>query len=182
MWAVWAMMLMMHSALHGCNSTPTPPPIKGKVADAVIKGKTYHLEIAADPAVRMKGLGQRDHIDEDGGMIFVFAPSEVRVMGFIMRDCPIAIDILYLDGSGHVMTMYEMQPEPARGDKGKDEGKPGDWESKAGQSYDARLKQYSSRFACTYAIELKDGSIKKLGVKEGDKVEFDRDGLKKLMK
>ncbi|HVU62702.1 MAG TPA: DUF192 domain-containing protein [Phycisphaerales bacterium] len=198
MWAVWAMMLMLHSTLHGCDS-PAPPAIKGNIADVIISGKTYHLEIAADPAVRMKGLGGRTEIADDGGMIFVFAPSEVRVMGFVMRDCPIDIDILYLDGAGRVLTTYEMKAEAARG---KDEGVAGDSDLnelerklraspndealrariQGDETYEGRLKQYSSRFASTFVIELKAGSIKKLGVKEGDVVAFDRDGLKKLVR
>jgi uncharacterized membrane protein (UPF0127 family) len=198
MWAVWAMMLMLHSTLHGCDSTAAPPAIKGNMADVVIKGKTYHLEIAADPAVRMKGLGGRTSIPEDGGMIFVFAPDEVRVMGFVMRDCPIDIDILYLDGQGHILSFYEMKKEAPRG---PDEGVAGDIDLSDIQrkarsdpemqkrldgdlKYENRLKQYSSRFASTYVVELKEGSIKKLGLKEGDKdkVIFDIDGLKKLTK
>lgn len=199
MWAVWAMMLAMHSTLHGCDSPAVPPPIKGNIADVVVGGKTFHLEIAADPAVRMKGLGGRESIPEDGGMIFVFAPHEVRAMGFIMRDCLVDIDILYLDGAGRVLTQYEMKAERARGEN---EGKVGDFDlialeraslqnpsdtaAKArfegAAAYEKRLKQYSSRFACTYVVELKGGSIKKLGVKEGDLVVFDRDGLKKLVR
>ncbi len=146
-------------ALHGCDEKTSADVARVKIA-----GQSYFLEIAATNEVRMKGLGGRTHIDDDGGMLFVFrAPA---VLSFVMRDCPITIDILFLDGSGRVVAAHEMTPEEPR--------KPGETD----QAYDNRLKLWPSRFAAQFAVELKEGSIKKLGVKEGDLVEFDLAGVK----
>ena len=134
------------------------------VARVKIAGKSHFLEVAATNEVRYKGLGGRTFIEDDGGMIFVFRSP--AVLSFVMRDCPIAIDILYLDGSGRVVAAHEMKAEEPR--------KPGETD----ETYNLRLKQYPSRFAAQFAVELKEGSIKKLGVKEGDLLEFDVAGLK----
>jgi uncharacterized membrane protein (UPF0127 family) len=158
------------AALNGCDDQN---PAAADVMPVKIAGKTFYLEVAAEGDVRTKGLGGRTHIEEDGGMIFAFTPAETRVQSFIMRDCPIPIDIIYLDGAGRVLTTYTMQPEPPRGPT---EGQPGDF---ANPDYESRLKKYSSRFPCPFVVEVKDGTITRLGVKEGDLVKFDIPGLKK---
>lgn len=134
------------------------------VARVKIAGQSYFLEVAATDAVRYKGLGGRTFIEEDGGMIFVFRMPQT--LTFVMRDCPIAIDIIFLDGSGRVIALHEMKAEEPR--------KEGETED----AYNKRLVLYPSRFAAQFAVELKEGSIRKLGVKEGDLLDFDVAGLK----
>ncbi len=153
----------------GCEEKDT---VANGVAGVKISGKTYFLEIAADNAKRMLGLGGRTQIADDGGMIFVFPAGQVAVQGFVMRDCPIDIDIIYTDGVGRVLAMHEMKKEVARGE--------GDFKNETDMQYNDRLKRYSSRYPATFAIELKAGSIKALGVKEGDLIAFDYAALKKL--
>ncbi|MBY0260904.1 MAG: DUF192 domain-containing protein, partial [Phycisphaerales bacterium] len=93
--------LPMVTTMTGCPPAPeTKPAIVGNLADVRINGTGYKLEIAALPDVRTKGLGGRTEIAETGGMIFVFPPSQVMVHEFVMRDCPIDIDIIYTDGVG----------------------------------------------------------------------------------
>ncbi|HYE02053.1 MAG TPA: DUF192 domain-containing protein [Phycisphaerales bacterium] len=143
------------------------------VAPVKVSGKTFFLEIADTDAKRFQGLSGRDHIEDDGGMLFVFPFPAVQ--NFVMRDCRIPIDILYLDGGGRVLTTHEMQPDPPRG---PGEGKPGE----LSESYEARLKKYPSRYPAQFVIELKGGSIRALKVAPGDLVELDAAGLKKLAK
>lgn len=157
-----------------------------------VGGEWFHLEIADTDPVRMKGLGQRDHIDPDGGMLFVFTqPQNPSRGGFVMRDCPIDIDIIYLDGSGRVGNWHAMKADP----RGPDEGKPGETGVDAGgnsvpmsegaQKYEARLHRYEPRFAYQFAIELKGGTIEsrlKGKIKEGDKIDMPLEALKKHAK
>jgi uncharacterized membrane protein (UPF0127 family) len=85
--------------------------------------------------------------------------------GFVMRDCPIPIDIIYVSSTGRVVKMYAMTPEPLRG---PDEGKTGDMTN---EKYERRLKQYPSGSPIQLAIELKGGTLEgrlKGKVKEGD--------------
>jgi uncharacterized membrane protein (UPF0127 family) len=171
-------------------------PIKGcqdtagaNVQSVKVGGKWFHLEVAADEPTRMKGLGQRDHIEPDGGMLFVFNnnfPRDFRDgSAFVMRDCPVDIDILYLDPNGRVVKMYAMKAEPPRGADGKDEGKVGEFgETPGGKAYEDRLKKYPSVYPFQFAIELKGGTLEQLKgkVHEGDKIDLPLDDLKRRAK
>ncbi len=178
MWAMWAMMAMLHTTLHGCDSA-APPAVTGTVANVIIHGKPFKLDIAADETKRNRGMGGRTEamIPDDGGMIFAFPPHMLGPMSFVMRDCPSDLDILYLDGGGRVLTMYTMKKLDPRG---PDEGKEGEYNEK----YEQRITKaaYPSRYTTSFVIELKPGTIKKLGVQEGEKIEFDMDTLKKIAK
>lgn len=138
----------------------------GGVERVTIKGVAYDLELAADNPTRMKGLGGREHIDERGGMLFVFrVPTRLN---FVMRDCLVPIDIIFVDSSGLVTATHTMPPEDPR---------------RAGETellYENRLKKYSSRFTAQFAIELQAGQIEKLGVKQGDKISLDLVRLQNL--
>ncbi len=176
MWAMWAMVVMLHSTLHGCDNA-APPAVNGTVANAVIHGKAFKLEIAADATKRNRGMGGRTEamIPDDGGMIFTFPRSQWGPMSFVMRDCPSDLDILYLDGGGRVLTTYTMKALPPRGpDEGEDDT--------YNEAYERRITAtaYPSRYSTSFVIELKPGTIQKLGIQEGEKVEFDVDALKRM--
>ncbi len=129
------------------------------------KDQSFSLEPALDNDTRFKGLSDRTQIDADGGMIFVFTSAAVRK--FVMRDCPIAIDIVYVDNGGRVIAAHAMVPEEPQG------------EAESDRDYEERLKRYSSRYACEVVIELQGGMIEKLGLEEGEVVDIhDIKGLK----
>jgi uncharacterized membrane protein (UPF0127 family) len=132
--------------------------VSNDVETVRINGQTFFLEIAADNATRVQGLGGRELIEEDGGMIFVF--PRPRVLGFVMRDCLVPIDIAFLDQFGTVVATHEMPIEPRE---------PGE----SDQAYEARLTTYSSRAAAQFAIELQAGKLRELGLERGDKVDLD---------
>lgn len=169
----WAMVVMMLAALGfvGVGLSGCEEKTGANVGAVKLGGKKFFLELALDPQTRFRGLSERTVIEPDGGMLFVFPPGQVAVQGFVMRDCPIAIDIVYLDPAGRVLAMYEMKPEPPR-DVSKGEGTPADPNN---VTYNARLKQYSSRFPAQFVIELAGGTLKTLNVKEGDLVQFERE-------
>jgi uncharacterized membrane protein (UPF0127 family) len=172
-----ALAMSAMSTMSGCDEAD---PVSSNVVPVKIAGKNFHLELAADEKTRMRGMGGRTSIAEDGGMIFVFTPSQTQVQTFVMRDCPIDIDILYLDGAGRVLTTYTMKAEPRKSDgsEGKD-GELGTGRDTPADRYEQRLKRYSSRFPSPFVIELAPGTIQKIGVKEGDQVVFDSAGLKR---
>jgi uncharacterized membrane protein (UPF0127 family) len=163
--------------LRGCDETTA-----GDTALVRIAGKPFHLELALDGKTRFEGLSGRTHIEPDGGKLFVFPrPMET---GFVMRDCPIPIDVLYVDQTGRIVAMHEMQPEPPRTEEEKKLSPPDGFPNApqwqwTNDAYERRLKQYPSRYATQFVIELRGGTYRTLGVKEGDKVELDMDGLKR---
>ncbi len=131
-----------------------------------LKGRSFTLDLAADNPTRMIGLGGRTEIPEDGGMLFVFPES--RGLKFVMRDCPVAIDVAFLDPLGTVTAVHTMEPEePKRADEDE-------------FTYENRLKKYSSRFAAQFAIEVRGGMLDELGVKAGDQIDLDLKRLKRL--
>ncbi len=165
------------------------PPTHVKVT---IEGKEFNLEAALDIKTRFHGLSDRTEIKPDGGMIFVFTDKEAKVQEFVMRDCPVPIDIIYLDRSQRVTAVYAMQPEEKRSEEEKvrsaPEGYP-DW-AKTNDAYENRLKKYSSKYPAQFVIELKGNTLdigedpekgknKRLKVKPGDKIDLPAADLKK---
>lgn len=128
------------------------------VETVTIKGRTFFMEIAPDNSRRIRGLAGRELIEPDGGMIFVF--PRPRVLGFVMRDCLVPIDIAFLDEFGVVVATHEMPIEPRE---------PGEETA----AYDRRLTNYSSRSPALFALEFKAGTLRELEIERGDKIEMD---------
>lgn len=130
--------------------------------------ETFRLELALDNQTRTLGLGGRDQIPRDGGMLFVF-PQPAQLT-FVMRDCPVPIDVAFLDGGGRVVAIHEMQPEEPRR------------EGESPWDYESRLKRYSSRFAAQFAVETAGGRMAEVGLKVGDLVPIDAEALKERVR
>ncbi|MFN0131191.1 MAG: DUF192 domain-containing protein [Phycisphaerales bacterium] len=174
-WWRWVLVLAAAGAVFAVAfANSCDEKASASVQSVKLNDKWFHLEIAATEPVRMKGLGQRTDIEPDGGMLFLF-PQPV-LTGFVMRDCLTDIDIIYIDPSGRIAAMYEMKKEPPR-NPADGEGEVGDFSNR---KYNDRLKQYPSRFAIQYVIELKGGTLPTLGLKEGDHVDLPYARLKAL--
>jgi len=155
-------------ALLGFASCEDVPKAREGLITVQMAGATFYLEPALDDSKRIPGLGNREHIDTDGGMIFAFANRAER--SFIMRHCPIAIDIAYVSDTGRIVTMYAMTPEKPQAEGERD------WD------YETRLKRYPSRFPVRFVLEFAGGRLEELGVSQGDQVLFDMDDLKRRAK
>lgn len=160
------------------RSGPSPAKPDDTHARVEISGRSFNLELALNDEQRFRGLSGREVIPADGGMLFVFPrPSATW---FVMRDCPIPIDIIFLDPSGRITAMHEMQPDPPRTEAEQKLDPPGPgaprW-SWVNQAYEERLTKYPSKYAAQFAIELKGGTIPTLDLSVGDKIELDLKGL-----
>jgi hypothetical protein len=132
-----------------------------------IAQQTFALDVAADDASRMRGLGGRASIPSDGGMIFIF--PEPLPLSFHMKDCLVDIDIIFIDARGRITALHEMKAQPLQ---------------RSGESdaaYAARLRNYSSGARAQFAIELAAGWIDRLGVRTEDRIELDLERLKGLV-
>jgi len=161
------------AALPACDSAAAPTTGKSTYIPGTppreritIGDEEFRLEIAATDEVRVKGLGDRMEIEEDGGMIFVF--DQPQPLSFVMRDCYVPIDIAFLDAQGRVTATHAMAVEPPRGPNEDD------------TIYNLRLKQYGSRFDAQFALEFKAGTIERLGLKRGDQVNLATERLKRM--
>lgn len=80
-----------------------------KMGKMVIGEKEYSLEIANTSIKRVKGLGERDSLCRDCGMLFVFdAPGQ---RAFWMKDMRFSIDIIWLLGDEVVFVEHSVSPE-----------------------------------------------------------------------
>src|SRR5207248_822426 len=106
--------------------------------------------------------------------------------GFVMRDCPIDIDIIYVDGSGRVGNWHAMKADPRKEGEGEVGETGGDKPmSEGAKKYEDRLHRYEPSYAYQFAIELKGGTIDgklKGKLKEGDKIDMPLEALKKHAK
>lgn len=143
-------------ALGACSDPPAAT--QDGLVPVRLGGRVFRMELADDNDERARGLGWRKEIAPDGGMLFVFTAAADR--NFVMRDCLVDIDIAYLDDSRRIVSMYTMKVEPPRA------------ENEAEGNYEARLKQYPSRFPARYVLEFAAGTLARLGVRPGDEAEF----------
>jgi uncharacterized membrane protein (UPF0127 family) len=60
-------------------------------------------EIAADNATRNRGLGGRDKIEKDAGMLFVYAQDTPHT--FWMKDCLVALDIAFIGTDRRILNV-----------------------------------------------------------------------------
>jgi uncharacterized membrane protein (UPF0127 family) len=74
----------------------------------VVNGVAVTAEIADTPALRERGLMERDSLPENHGMLFVY-PDE-RERSFWMRNTPLALDIAFLDRNGTIINIATMEP------------------------------------------------------------------------
>jgi uncharacterized membrane protein (UPF0127 family) len=122
----------------GCQNSPSG---LATVKMQIGKG-SFTLEVADTEATREHGLMERDSMPANHGMIFVF--GEERELDFWMKNTRFALDILYVDASGKVVSIKQMKP------------------------YD--LSTTPSDYPAKYAIELNLGAAADAQVHVGDKL------------
>ena len=136
---------------------------KAELVWVPLGGETFSLELALDAESRLQGLSGRGVISRRGGMLFVLPRPEHFAM--VMRDCPAPIDVAFLDARGQVVEIHEMRPEaPRRPDE-------------AAFEYERRLRPYPSGVPVQFALEVGGGRLREVGLKIGDTIPLDGDGL-----
>ena len=70
------------------------------------KGMEYSflLELAHTPKTRAKGLMHRQHLAENGGMLFIWPETATRL--FWMKNTPVSLDILFFDQTGQLVYLH----------------------------------------------------------------------------
>ncbi len=95
---------------------PAPAAPAPRWAVAVLpSGHEFSLEVASDDVSRQRGYMGREKIGPREGMIFIFDSDDLH--SFWMKDCKVALDIVWLDVSGRVVWLaLNRAPCPANGD------------------------------------------------------------------
>lgn len=113
-----------------------------RTVDLRLDSKVFSLDIADTSAKQQRGLGSRDSLAADRGMVFLYADAGQRC--FWMKDMRFAIDILWLDAQkrvGHI----ERSVSP-----------------------DTYPQTYCPAVAARYVIELQAGMAKTAGIEVGE--------------
>lgn len=156
--------LAVLAAAPGCSEVRSGPQMEM----VIIKGETFHLEIAADETTRTRGLMHRQSIPEDGGMLFIFPRAEYQ--SFWMGYCLFDIDIIYLDAQGRVTATHKMKKRDPRQDD----------ETVAEYEQRVRRDSYPSYYPAQFVIELPGGWLDRLNLRVEDKIALDLPRLKAM--
>lgn len=114
------------------------------------QGNHIFAEIADTPAKRSQGLMGRTHLAPDHGMLFTF--SEPGKWTFWMKNTKIPLDIMWLDTDGKVVHLESEVPICTRTDEG--------------------CPRYHPSQKALYALELRAGMAKRLGIRKGTRLEI----------
>ena len=111
-----------------------------------VGGKTVRVTVADTPETRQKGLGGRNGLASDEGMLFIF-PEDGKY-GFWMKNMKFPIDILWLSGTRRVVYMAQ------------------------NVSPDTYPEVFAPTTPARYVLELPAGYAKAYTVDVGDEVRF----------
>ncbi len=108
-------LMVMSLLMSGCITRDTVEPAHGGDATVTfLQGEQVLLEVTCEVAEtegeREVGLMNRDHLDADRGMLFVFDPP--REVTFWMKETYIELDIIFVDTNGTVIGIAQADPEP----------------------------------------------------------------------
>ena len=132
-----------------------PPPTSAPVTKEIIINDTIiDVEIANSASERRTGLSNRETLNENTGMLFLFEKENV-FESFWMKDMEIAIDILWID-DGKIVQIDKNIPPPAP------------------DAPDADLILYSSKKPFDYVLEVNAGYSDNHQIKIGDPVDLSK--------
>ena len=98
----------------GCGAATAAPAPRWAVA-ILPSGHEFSLEVAADDLSRQRGYMGREKIGPREGMIFVFDSDDEH--SFWMKDCKVALDMVWLDANGRVVWIaVNRAPCPPKGE------------------------------------------------------------------
>ena len=113
---------------------------------------SMRVEVASTADQSQRGLGYRDSLPEDAGMLFDL--HETRVPGFWMKGMRFPLDMVWIGEDGRVAAVTEnVPPQPGVADEG--------------------LGFTSPPVPVRYALELNAGAARRLGIVAGTQLAFD---------
>lgn len=117
--------------------------------NVVINGHTIHVEIAITNAEKEKGLGYRDSLAADNGMLFVYQNKDRY--GFWMKGMRFPLDFIWINGN-KVVDVSQNIPQPV--------------------SDSMQPVNLAPIVPVDKVLEVNAGTIEELGIKIGDTIQF----------
>lgn len=126
----------------GCGAAP----IEGN--SACVRRHCYSIEVASDAEQWMVGLMNREHLDKNKGMLFIFPYSAKH--SFWMKNTLIPLDMIWLDHTRQVVHIAANVP-PCPQDP---------------------CPRYLPDQEAIYVLEMNAGEAQRIGLREGDRVDI----------
>lgn len=128
-------------SLSACDSKPRVviENDQGKIA-------SFEVELADTPAKRTFGLKYRQNLPEDQGMLFIFPVQ--RVHEFWMKDTPLPLDMIFINGDRKVVGIIRMT-----------------------QPFSTESRSVPA--PSLYVLEVRGGVARQKGLRVGDTVSFE---------
>lgn len=132
------------------TATPTaaPPGSVARITRSSGPPVVVRIEVADTPEERTIGLMNRERLDRDAGMLFVF-PEDTQGP-FWMRNTLVPLSIAFISGEGVILEIQDMQP------------------------LSEELHRPSRPYR--YALEVNQGFYRDNGITEGSRIEFQLGG------
>lgn len=141
-----AVLVAVHASLAGAQA-----PVTFEESTLVIETRTgaheFQVELAITPEQRSRGLMFRTELAPDAGMLFLGASDRVQTMW--MANTVLPLDMLFIEADGTIATIAENTIPFSR-------------------------EIISSRRPVRAVLELNAGTVRRLGIRVGDKVVHDR--------
>ena len=129
--------------------TPVPTPSGPTIT---IGDAEFAAEIADTPELRSKGLGKRDSLAEQTGMLFIFPSGQAS--SFWMKGMRFPLDFVWIGADCTVVDLTEdVQHAPP-------------------DTPSSELEIFKSSSPAAYTFEINAGEISRFGVERGDEVRF----------
>lgn len=145
-------LLVKNSGNINIPGLPTPAPASLETKTIKVDNTLVNVEVANTESSREKGLGGRNSLAENSGMLFVFDSKGVTV-GFWMKDMLIPLDMIWIS-EGKVVKIDKNIPAPAAGIP------------------DDKLTVYNPGQPVDYVLEVNAGFSDKNNIKVGDSVDL----------
>ncbi len=140
------------------TATPTATPVPTIHIDegpgVTIGDVTFGAELAYTADLRTKGLSERDGLDSQTGMLFIF--DDGRASAFWMKGMRFPLDFVWIGHDCTVVAVTENVPNEAPG------------------TPNSALPLYRSFVEAEYHLEINAGEVEKLGIGVGDSVTFEQ--------
>jgi len=148
--AVASLILLLALAPLGCDGNSSAPDPITLLPTTIMQigGQKFVVEKAISPGEQERGLMYRDSMPADHGMIFPY--DHMQAMHYWNKNVRFALDNLFLDGSGKIISIQHMEPYDGKG---------------------------TAWVTAQYVIELNAGEPAKLGLKLGDAITIPADAI-----
>lgn len=135
------------------TAIPSPTPMPTPSGPYLTIGETvFGAEIADTPELRSKGLGERDSLADQTGMLFIFPSGQAS--SFWMKGMRFPLDFVWIGEDCTVVDLTEdVQHSPP-------------------DAPSSDLEIFESGVPAAYTFEINAGEVSKFGVVIGDEVRF----------